>query len=388
VARTKLCVYQLTHLKTLHDDVAYIEAQSQGLQVQTANQKLLQSELQSLLQTLSISSDDLQPLKEASLSNPDGIKEAETILSMLYKAMLMIDSDIRQNKKRMADAAGDHSSVGVYADTEVGQMRAIKEKKEEYRIEAGLFLQRLRQFMSVAFKVAEQKRVSSASNSNKDPLKLDSTPRDSARQELWMYNALMLFAREVSSKEWAAIISLYEQEAKTPYQNEFRDHCGAWKKVAKKQTGDEQELLFTSHEKEREGDAIATAARKLTVRRGKTVRVTGGLRLSGNEKQTGKIDPFEAFAGALQQTLKMISEEQNFAVQFFHLTSLANTEFPDIVATSSPEDRRRPDLSVKHSHDPDRELAKKVEQMMDGIYSFWSTDIQNFVDWVIKIDQL
>ncbi|KAF4952450.1 hypothetical protein F66182_18445, partial [Fusarium sp. NRRL 66182] len=44
-------------LSTLHDDVAFIEAQSQGLQVQTANQKLLQSELQNLLKTLSISAD-------------------------------------------------------------------------------------------------------------------------------------------------------------------------------------------------------------------------------------------------------------------------------------------------------------------------------------------
>ncbi|KAL1970644.1 hypothetical protein VTN77DRAFT_4288 [Rasamsonia byssochlamydoides] len=376
-------------LSTLHDDVAYIEAQSQGLQVQTANQKLLQNELQNLLKTLSISSDDLRPLKEASLSNPDGIKETETVLSMLYKAMLMIDSDIRQNKKRMADGAGDHSSVGVYADTEVGQMRAIREKKEEYRVEAGLFLQRLKQFMSVAFRVAEQKRVSAAANSSsKDPLKLDSTARNFARQELWMYNALMLFAREVSSTEWTAIISLYEQETKGPYQSEFRDHFSAWQKAAKKATGDAHELLFTSPEKEKESDGITTAARRLTVRRGKTVR-TGGLRLSVSEKQSsGKLEPFEVFGGALQETLKMISEEQNFAVQFFHLTSLANTEFPDVVAASNPEDRRRPDLSVKHSHDPDRDLAKKVEQMMDGIYSFWQNDMQNLVDWVIKTEPL
>ncbi|KAI9881770.1 MAG: hypothetical protein M1823_006519, partial [Watsoniomyces obsoletus] len=42
-------------LDTLHEDIEYIEAQSQGLQVQTANQKLLQGELEGLLTTLSIS---------------------------------------------------------------------------------------------------------------------------------------------------------------------------------------------------------------------------------------------------------------------------------------------------------------------------------------------
>ena len=136
----------------MHDDVAFIEAQSQGLQVQTANQKLLQSELQNLLKTLSISADDLRPLQEATLEGVEGVYQMETVLSMLYKAMLTIDSDIGQNKKRLADAAGDSSSVGVYADTEIGQMRAIREKKDQYRAESTYFLQRLRQFMSVAFK--------------------------------------------------------------------------------------------------------------------------------------------------------------------------------------------------------------------------------------------
>lgn len=375
--------------KTLNDDVSYIEAQSQGLQVQTANQKLLQNELQNLLRTLSISSRDLQPLKEASLSNPDGIKETETVLAILYKALLTVDSDTRQNKKRMADAAGEHGIIGVYVDTEVGQMRAIREKKEEYRTEAKLFLQRLRQFMSVAFKVAEQKVIDAANNSSRDPLKLDTVARDSARQEIWMYNALMLFAREVSTSEWHGLIGLYEQQAKGPYQNEFRENNFAWKRAAKKPTGDEQELLFTHQEKEKENEGlttVTTAARKLTVRRGKTMKV--GRSSLGGDKQSGKLEPYEAFAGTLQETLKGIAEEQNFLVQFFHLNSLTTVEFPDLVAGSDPEHRRKPDMSARQMHDPDRDMARRVEQIMDDIYTFWPNDIQNLADWAIKPDQL
>jgi hypothetical protein len=375
-------------MQTLHDDVAYIEAQSQGLQVQTANQKLLQNELQNLLTTLSISSNDLQPLREASLDNTKGLQVAETVLCTLYKAMLTIDSDIRQNRKRMADAAGDHSSVGVYADTEVGQMRAIREKKDEYRIEASAFLKRLRQFMSIAFKRAEQKRLNAVTDSKKDPLKLETSGRDLARQELWMYHALMLFAREVSSTEWVMIINLYEQDAKSAYQGEIRENCAAWKKAAKKVIGDEHELLFTHHEKDKESEGITNAARKLTVRRGKTVRLNQGLRGSHSEKQTGRLELFEAFTGALQESLKLISQEQNFAVHFFHLNSLASGEFPDLVAISDPASRHHPDFNVKQMHDPDRDLARRVEEIMDGIYSFWTVDMQNLVDWVIKSDQL
>ncbi|KAB8232194.1 GTP-Rho binding exocyst subunit SEC3 [Aspergillus alliaceus] len=375
-------------LNTLHDDVAYIETQSQGLQVQTANQKLLHNELQNLLKTLSISSVDLRSLKEASLSNPDGLRDTESALSTLYKAMLMIDSDIWQNKKRLVDAAGDHGSVGVYADTEIGQMRAIKEKKEEFRSESRLFLQRLKQFMVIAYKVAEQKRVDAAAHTPKDPMKLDSEAREYFRRELWMYNALMLFAREVSGAEWHGLINLYEQQAKQPYQNEFRDNGFAWKKASRKPSGEEQELLFTHQEKEKESEGITLAARKLTVKRGKTMRAAAGLRIPSSDKQHGKLEPYEVFAGALHEALGMISEEQNFLVHFFHLSSLSHIDFPDLIASADPDERQLPDFSAKQLHDPDRGMARKVEQIMDELFSFWPIEMQNLVDWSIKSDPL
>ncbi|PLB41899.1 GTP-Rho binding exocyst subunit SEC3 [Aspergillus candidus] len=375
-------------LNTLNDDVAYIETQSQGLQVQTANQKLLQSELQNLLKTLSISSTDLRPLKEASLSNPDGLRDTEVALSTLYKAMLMIDSNIFQNKKRLVDTPGDHGGLGVYADTGIGQMRAIKEKKEEYRTESRLFLQRLRQFMSIAYKVAEQKRVDAAANRSRDQMKLDGEAREHAREELWRFNALMLFAREVSGSEWHSLMNLYEQQAKMPYQNEFRENGLAWKKAARKPTGEEQELLFTHQEKDKDGEGITMAARKLTVKRGKTIRAAAGLRHSFGEKQHGKLDSYEVFAGALQETLTMISVEQNFVVHFFHLDSLSTAEFPDLVSADIAGERRRPNFAANKSHDPDRAMAKRVEQLMDELYGFWPTDMQNMVDWAIKADPL
>lgn len=300
----------------------------------------------------------------------------------------MIDSDIWQNKKRLVDAAGQHGSVGVYADTEIGQMRAIKEKKDEYRTESRLFLQRLRQFMGIAYKVAEQKRIDAAADNPKEPIKINGEARDAFRQELWMYNALTLFAREVSSSEWNGLIQLYEHQAKGPYQSEFRDNIQAWKKSSRKLTGEEQELLFTHHDKEKENEGITMAARKLTVKRGKTIKAAAGLRLSSGEKQDGKLDPCEAFAGSLLETLGMICEEQNFLLHFFHLDSLSTVDFPDLVASGSPDERRCPDFTVRRSHDPDRSMARKVEQIMDELFSFWPTDMQNLVDWTIQADPM
>jgi hypothetical protein len=371
-------------LNTLHEDVAYIEAQSQGLQVQTANQKLLQNELHTLLKTLSISPADIRPLREASLTNPEGLKETETALSTLYKAMLMIDADIGQNQKRQADA-----SVGVYANTEIGQMRAIKERKGEYRQAALTFLQRLKPFMAVAFKTAEQKRADAVAGSPRDPMKLDGSARQTFREEVWRYNPLMLFAKEVSTSEWHDLVQLYEQQSKPSYQNDFRDNTLAWKKAARKPTGEEQELLFTHQEKEKEGEGITMAARKLTVRRGKTIRAATGLRLASSEKKpTSKVEPCEAFASGLRETLHMITDEQNFVVQFFQLNSLATADFSDLVAAASPENRQCPDFTVKQSPDPDRQMAKRVEQIMDEIYSFWPNDLQSMVDWAVQADPM
>lgn len=380
--------YANTILQTLNEDVSYIEAQSQGLQVQTANQKLLQNELQNLLKTLSISSSELRSLKEASLSNPNGLRDTELALSTLYRAMHMIDADIWQNQKRLGDTVGQYGSVGVYADTEIGQMRAIKEKKEEYRMESRAFLQRLRQFMGIAYKVAEQKRVDAAAEAPKDPMKLNGEARDSFRRELWAYNALTLFAREVSTSEWNGLIHSYEQQAKGAYQVEFRDNIQAWKKASRKLTGEEQELLFTNNDKEKESEGITMAARKLTVKRGKTIKAATGFRLSSGEKKHGKLDPCETVAGTLQETLGMICEEQNFIVHFFHLDSLSTADFPDLVAAGLPGDRRRPNFGAKQSHDPDRGMARKVEGVMDELYAFWPQDIQNLVDWAIQADPL
>ncbi|ERF73871.1 hypothetical protein EPUS_05883 [Endocarpon pusillum Z07020] len=380
-------------LNTLAEDVAYIEAQSQGLQVQTANQKLLQVELQNLLKTISISSADLRDLREASLGTPEGVEAAEQSLTVLYKAMITIDPDIRQNKKRKADAAaGNRSDVGVYADTEIGQMRAVREKKEDYREETSMFLKRLSQYMSMAFKTVEARTSESVERARANAIisatSLDSKLHDTSRQELWMYNALMLFVREVNSYEWQTLISTYETYTKPIYQEQFRDHVLAWKKVTRKSSGDEQDYLFTSQEKEKLDDGITTAARKLTVKRGKTVRVAGSLGKSASDKRDGKVDAYEAVAGVLEGQLRLISEEQNFSVSFFHLTSLSNVDFAEIVAGRPPAQRRLPNLSARQTYDPDRDMAKMVERMMDSIYAFWPTDMQNLVEWALRSDQL
>lgn len=379
-------------IQTLSEDVAYIEAQSQGLQVQTANQKLLQTELKNLLDTISISASQLKVLKDASLGKSRSIHDVENTLVQLYTAMLTIDPKLRHNDTRpvTADQASLHraSSTG-HGGSELSSMHAVREKREGYRRESVDFILRLKQYLSVKFRqteaetldALERTRNHKASPSN---TKLDDHLRDGPKKDLWLYSPLMLFAREIEPPEWDDLMRMYEECAKRPYQEEFRGNVSAWKRITRKQAGDEQDVLFTTQEKEVE----SLVGRKLTVKRSKTVRADGSSRVSSGDKPNdGKVTAYEAFAGALSEMARLIFVEQNFIVDLFHASSLDTQDFMDAVVTD-PEQRRGGDPIVKKPFDPDRNMAKKVLGAMEEIYAFWPIDIQSLVDWALKQDAL
>ena len=373
--------------------MAYIEAQSQGLQVQTANQRLLHTELQTLLETISISSSQLQVLKDASLTKPQGIQSIETALVQLYKAMLTIDPKLHQTSSRPGSANrlnADRNSIVDKIGSEISTMRAVQEKKIVYRRESIGFVQRLKQHMSGKFREAGADTSNTVqrgrnSTSLKTSSKLDSHSHDSARAELWKYSPLMLFAREIDAFEWEELIRLYENSVKSPYQEEFRVNIAAWKRITKKTSGEEQELLFTTQEKENEG----IVGRKLTVKRAKTVRADGFSRNSSGEKpRDGSINGYEAFAGAVYDMTQAIFVEQNFVVDFFHISSLENIDFPDAVAAATPESRSEVNLSQKKLFDPDRQMARRVQNTMEDIYAFWPSELEELIEWFVRQDAL
>ncbi|SLM35964.1 Exocyst complex, component 1/SEC3 [Lasallia pustulata] len=380
-------------LATLNEDVAYIEAQSQGLQVQTANQKLLQIELKTLLDNISIPASQLQVLKEASLKKPEGIQATETALSQLYKAMLTIDPKLQQNGVRVnttdQSGIGPFSTVGI-TGREISNMHAVQEKKESYHRESTEFLYKLKQFMSTRFldtgaQTARALETQRNNNLGKPSTKLDFKLRQKSRNDLFTFSPLMLFARQVESFEWEDLMRMYEASAKKPYQDELRDNVSAWKRTARLPVGEEQDSLFTAQEKEAE----SIVGRKLTVKRSKTVRSEGISRITSGEKgKDGKLNAYEVFAAALNETSQAIYMEQNFIVELFHLSSLESIDFLDVVAAAPPAARRVGDLTRKQLFDPNRDIARRLVNIMDEIFSFWSTDMQSLVDWATKVDAL
>ena len=361
--------------------------------MQTANQKLLHTELKTLLDTISISSAKLRTLKEAPLAKPQSLQTVETTLAQLYTAMLTIDPRLRQNGTRpnMSDeASADRRTSAGPGGPQLSSMRAVRDKKDGYRKESIDFIQRLKQFLLLRFKEVEVQTVEAIENRRKSiasnlATKLDYRLREKPKQDLWLYSPLVLFAREIEPSEWEDMIRNYESFTKKPYAEQFRDNVFAWKRVTRKPAGDEQDVLFTTQEKESE----SVVARKLTVKRSKTVRAAGeaSRNSSGEKLKDGKVTAYEAFAGALSEMARMIFVEQNFVVDLFHVSSLENSDFIDAISTG-PDRRHGGDPLDKKLFDPDRNMAKKVENIMEEIYSFWPTELQNLVDWVIKQEPL
>ncbi|KAK5073222.1 GTP-Rho binding exocyst subunit [Lithohypha guttulata] len=374
-------------LDTLAADIEYIEAQSQGLQVQTANQKLLQKELRNLLSTLRISNNDLQDLQYGALDDPQGVANVEHALATLYTALIQIDPNIRYNKLRQVNSSGH--GISPYANNDLGEMRAVREKKEEYADHSQAFIRRFCQHMKGAFKTLDQTHDDSFSvkTSISDSNSSLATQR-TARQDLWLYNGMVLFVREVNSYEWKTLIKSYEMSIRGLYQDQFRTTAMSSRSDARKPSGEEQEALFTYQEKDRSDDSLtSTAARKLTVKRGKTVKNTG-LKTAFSNRHDGKPDAHEVFQQVLEQQAKVVAEEQNFMVCFFHLSTQSNADFIELVSTKAPAERRLPNLNTKIPFEPDKSISSTIQASIEAIYSFWLQDLQNQLDWVLKMDQL
>ena len=379
--------------QSLNDDIAFIEAQSQGLQVQTANQRLLQHELQQLVETISITSDQLEPLRRSPIGKINGLKEIESALVLLYKALVTIDpSFVAGHRSNSQEATESRSGL---ENSDLATMQALQEKRDRYLEEGAGFLDRLKKHMEITFGAAfmsTKDALAIIDQGSMPSLKKNIEAHDTGRNELWMLSPVMLFAKEIDRNSWNSLLRMYQTQAALLYQQEVRDNILAWRRFARKPTGEEQDLLFTAQEKETE--SIAGTARKLTVKRSQTL--ARGLRAASGDKeskpskasQDGKLHAYDVFARVLDDTGPVLLTEQNFVTEFFHATSTDSVDFPEMVQATSPEARRGPNLWIRKQFEADRTMAKHVTGVMEEIFSFWPTEIQNLVDWAMQGDPL
>lgn len=382
-------------LSTLTDDISYIEAQSQGLQVQAANQRLLHTELTKLVETLSLDRRTFDGLRQANLGDERSLEEAEQSLLRLYEALVKIDPNIRSN----ASSTGRPKSRGdMNEGSELASMRAVRQKRDEYGKESDRFCQRVMQQLDNSFTTcfsSVKSKTLLPVQSNPGMMRLNGDAFTEARRGLWVYSPLVLFTKELNRPAWQTMLRMYYGRAKPLYADAFGQNVAYWKRCLRKPTGEEADLLFTTQEKE---DATASggalsSARKLTVKRSqtlaKTLRSASGEKHSPSEsRNTGSMTHSEVFSGSVDEMAVLLSFEQNFVVDFFHATSLETEDFMDVVSRTPPDQRYGTNLAQQKPLDPDREMARQVSTVMSEIFSFFANELSSLVDWGITTDPI
>ena len=386
-----LTIYNV-ELSSLNDDIAYIEAQSQGLQVQAANQRLLHTELRNLVQTISLDRKALEPLRYADLSDLRSLDDAERCLVKLYQALVTIDPTIRSKP-----SSRPKSRSGMNEGNELSSMAAVRQKRDVYGQESDRFCQRFMQHLETTFTnsfsgVKGKLLVPTGGNAGAMKLNMDAYPE--ARRDLWVYSPLMLFTKELNTPAWQTMLRMYHSRAKLLYADAFGQNVMYWKRSLRKSTGDEADILFTTQEKDEAADKGAlSSARKMTVKRSQTLAKT--LRNASGDKQSpaesrnaGSLSYCEIFSGAMDEMGVLVSYEQNFVVDLFHATSLETADFMDVVANTPPPERYGTNVAQQKPLEPDREMARTVTAAMGEIFSSFTNEMSSLMDWSISTDPI
>ena len=182
-------------LGSLNEDISFIEAQSQGLQVQSANQKLLHRELEELVETMNLDRRVLEPLRFGDLGDAAGLEQVEGSVGRLWQAMVTIDPSLRSGGGAAVGGGRPKSSRSGEGVGEVSSMKALREKREVYDREAGVFVQRLMQHLdytfTTSFSDAKNRAMRPSSGGAK---RLDKEVFADARRGMWMYSPLILLS--------------------------------------------------------------------------------------------------------------------------------------------------------------------------------------------------
>jgi hypothetical protein len=369
----------------LSDDIAYIEAQGQGLQVQTANQKLLMSELQTLLDSIEIPEQTLEPLFSADVISIEGLESAERAVLALYKALVLIDPKIRLNKP-ISEQPAEY--------LQLSKMRALQEKRNRYLDASATFLSRFKNYMDIIY---GQVALEIESQSLNDTMKLNSSSVltidqvNRGRAQLWKYSPLILFAKSLDLSTWRELIAGYESKMKTLYSASLSTTFQSSKNIAGVNASEEQELLFTMSETQAEG--LSITSRKSIVKRNQTLSRT--LRGSTGDKSPRQSSnrnvasyPYDAVRSALEDIKFILSGEQIFIVDFFNATTTGTMDFADAVQATLPDSRTGPMDPSRKTHEPDADMTQLVSGAMSDIFSFLPKELQSIVDWATNMGPL
>ncbi|KAK6330169.1 hypothetical protein TWF730_004665 [Orbilia blumenaviensis] len=383
-------------LMSLQDDIAYIENQSQGLQVQTANQKTLQKELELLLQTVSISPEEIDTLRNTKVQ-VDHLPDIESSLCVVYKAIVTIDPTVATAAGAKATTEGNDLDDIALGEAGMGKMMALKDKKDKYVEDSRTFSRRLIEYMKFQCRQDLMTLVKALDGSA--PVKPGARPVGRPKalthadvyHSLYKFAGLILFTRDIDRSSYLTLVREYAVAVKEQFTEEIGNDIWGWKSIMRKPTAEDQEILFTHAEKESEGSSVRGLGVMRSATRAKPFRSQSNdtsARATAERAQDGRLPGSECFAGFLDNIIPLVAAEQNFLSEFFHMSSNSASNFLEFIQSGHPDDRRPSDLNRRRVPEQDKQVAKRLYETMTDVFAFLPTEIQSFVGVITSNDPL
>ncbi|KAH8099365.1 exocyst complex component Sec3-domain-containing protein [Cristinia sonorae] len=337
------------HLNVVNDDIAFIQSQNRGLQVQTQNQRALLTELEELLQTVQVDREALLTLTQESLEKSPSITRLEEAATQLYKALL---------------AGRDRD------------MAATMERLDEYRTHNTQFCKRMFDFLSIMFTAQSKLLLGDDSGVIKSSSRGKPALKDHKEFESYLerYSGLMLYLKEMDEAVYGRLCAAYfsaSSELHAIQTKAFMAVCnGMIKKVP-----DEDEGFGTAPQ-----TGTYRAAAVGMKRAGTIVRSPLEGRKERKERPDREMHASDAFALILEQVAPMIYREEDFIADFLQINDAALT-FADYMGLENYF-RRQASRSAGLSS----ATAKLVRGALDLIFGFIPAELKTWLDSAIGKD--
>lgn len=379
----RMLSFAAIQLNSFGDDIGHIEGQSQGVQVETTNQKLLWTELSRLLETIGFHESRIRVLQDGNFHKLTDVNKIESSAVELFRAV----EAVRHTDK---DGGGSRS------------MRVVRERRALFESKAHEFNQRFYQF----FEPFLGSLVASASGD---------IPKMSfyILEHCYLYSALILFAKQTDDQAYRSLVTLYEkalrrkwgsmlssafrkQEAQIPQlATETSNSTGA---VASNGT-DSQNLDLTPSPTNASVSSLTSSKTKL-----KRTGTLAKLRDRANKDRekiatstpNNMVIPEPAVRRKLIQgyyqlfhsIVEALVAEQEVVVRLFHLSSSAELKYPDYIR-HVPANTRTQKLTFVyeqclHEIDSDYNIARELAGVVGAVFSQLPDDMNKFVTSVVN----
>ncbi|KAG7904266.1 hypothetical protein KL935_000405 [Ogataea polymorpha] len=361
-------------LASFQDEVDYIEKQGKGLQVETTNKKLLMKELNEILHSVDISDQDLSRLPNERITIGEQNESIEAALGNLYAALMKI--------------RGNESD-----DEEMGQMRALEEKKSKYEKAASMFVTGFKKQLSQLVKAS----VTSLNSRLQTEKSLDAINSALERKlaELMTLQGLVAFVKQVSPEDYKQMLV----EHKEAYSQFYMNFVSVLfeRIVSEKQKTTVPPFSFNSEPKDiileiSKRTRPTTESKKMSSNT--KILQELGLGTPSQESLSSSPEPIakHTFATALLELLRlffnMVITHQRFVIQFFSLSSSEEYNFVKMIKKPLAQRVHEFTNSNVSQMEADRDVSDQTFNLMHMIVGDSIYKLLKFVSKIVKEDML